>query len=667
MGLFQDKADKQLIEQLNNQLAEKNEDLQCAEIAIRELQVTAQETTERLTFLANVLEEKEKSIHSLQTKLSENKIQAAIFSRTTEDLKNHLTQEKELNTKLQAALDQQANEAQVKERQYAEREQKLAEKSQRQIEERQHFQQQFADFQKREQHWKRDVVPQLQALEAHQSLDEKRLNLEKREKTLLSLEDDLKAKDADMRKRCLDGESLQIREIQVQEWQELLTATEENIRSMRDQLDQKQREQEEQAHALAEQVKQLAIMQARASEIDSGITQLNIKRKKLEIKEKQYEATHQKRLANLREQRAEIKKYSAEIDGKARTIKVKEKELKKTELVFVDLKNKNSELKNQLKIQTATLQIATRENNQLLKQIRNLEGRSVTGTSTPQQRGKAQTLYALTRNGSSALTNQKVLQWLIQSSQTSAHGVNKGWLGSTGWGPWECGHLEDALREKKFDFWELADVDLAHVIVGRIGWSKDKLLAQIDAREGKSLRIYSQEMFVAKLITGEDPFDWGDDDLLLAFANGHPALEFLMTLPMPWPAAGTEEPAEIIQVDNDDYGVSQSPLHLLGYRVGATSDLSVAQRRELLTKCLQGELRFSSDSDEQYISKWGRSGGSQRLYRIAMHVASLINGRVGKDYRKPQSRTDWIDDLKWLKAKYYKTHKSRFSWPAVDR
>ena len=94
-----------------------------------------------------------------------------------------------------------------------------------------------------------------------------------------------------------------------------------------------------------------------------------------------------------------------------------------------------------------------------------------------------------------------------------------------------------------------------------------------------------------------------------------------------------------------------------------TSDVIFSK---ILSECFESkDLTFSHDSDEAYIAKWGRGGGVQRLYRMAVHIKSLADGRVGKDYRKPQARIDWINDLKWLKEKYFNNYKSRFSWPGV--
>lgn len=64
------------------------------------------------------------------------------------------------------------------------------------------------------------------------------------------------------------------------------------------------------------------------------------------------------------------------------------------------------------------------------------------------------------------------------------------------------------------------------------------------------------------------------------------------------------------------------------YRVGATSSVSVGQRKELLTKCLQGELRFSSDSDGQYISNGDEAA-----------VAAAVSNRSA--HRLPHKPQSW--------------------------
>lgn len=262
-----------------------------------------------------------------------------------------------------------------------------------------------------------------------------------------------------------------------------------------------------------------------------------------------------------------------------------------------------------------------------------------------------------------SLANPTVMQWLVTGGDPDSAEVPNGWLGRIGEGPWPDDLFAQTLENSGYEFWSLPDGDLRHLIVGRKGWTKDALLSQIDAVDGEPLRIYSQEMFIAKLMTGRDPFDSGDEALLLAFAKGHPALEFLLRLPDPWPAVCDGDSRPIDPVDSEDYGVTESPLHLLGYRVGATSQLTEAERRELLAECFKAQvLEFTAESSKDYRRKWGRGGSAQRLYRMAAHIKWLTDS-LGKDPRRPQARIDWIEDLEWLKQTFHRQMKRRFQWP----
>ena len=255
------------------------------------------------------------------------------------------------------------------------------------------------------------------------------------------------------------------------------------------------------------------------------------------------------------------------------------------------------------------------------------------------------------------------MRWLVEKEDPDSVEVPNGWLGRTGDGPWTDAIFTSTLEELGYKFWTLPDTELRHLVVGRKNWSKDELLAQIDSVDGEPLRIYSQEMFLAKLMTGRDPFDSNDEELLLAFAKGHPALEFLLKLQNPWPTVCERDNRPINLVNYDDYGVTETPLHLLGYHVGATSHLTEMQRWALLTECFKTHnLEFTIESTEDYRLKWGRSSSAQRLYRMAVHIKWLAEGQ-GKDPRKPQARLDWVDDLEWLRKTFHGPIRSRFKWP----
>ena len=344
-----------------------------------------------------------------------------------------------------------------------------------------------------------------------------------------------------------------------------------------------------------------------------------------------------------------------------KTLKSENDNLKYQTISIQDHRKRCKELENAANIEKylakdyfQQVEKANRELRSLNNKVGRLQLQLETEKSKPQQ--------FLTQNVS-IFTNPIVLRWLIEEGDPDSVEVPNGWLGRTGDGPWTDKIFASALEELSYKFWNLPDHDLRHLIVGRKNWSKDELLAQIDSADGEPLRIYSQEMFLAKLMTGRDPFDSNDEELLLAFAKGHPALEFLLKEPDPWPTICEGNNRPIDPVSNDDYGVAETPLHLLGYHVGATSHLTERQRREILTECFKSRnLEFTRESSDDYQLKWGRGSSAQRLYRMAIHIKWLAEGQ-GKDPRKPQARLDWVNDLEWLRKTFHQSMKSRFKWP----
>jgi len=261
-------------------------------------------------------------------------------------------------------------------------------------------------------------------------------------------------------------------------------------------------------------------------------------------------------------------------------------------------------------------------------------------------------------------SNVHLLNWLLQDATRQAIGLKGKALGWSGSGPFADEVLDPALTELGFNLVNLAHETISHVVVGRTGWSQGDLLEQIDARQGKTLRVYSQEMLVAALLTGIDPLDSQDDELLYAFKAGHPAREFLAGEAFRWPAVTVPDTSTVASLSAGDLGVPESPLHLLGYKVGATSPLEARDRRDLLRLAFEDELPFVES--KSYMSRWGTRRSHQRLWRIATHIAHLINGPVGRDFRKPQARRDWISDLHWLKTVFYKPRRFRFTWPDIE-
>lgn len=265
-----------------------------------------------------------------------------------------------------------------------------------------------------------------------------------------------------------------------------------------------------------------------------------------------------------------------------------------------------------------------------------------------------------------AVSDQRIVDWMLDDASPEQAGVDHGYLCLTGEGPWSDQQIRELMDDAGFSLWRLPDADVEHVVVGRYSWDGAALEQQIEFMEGRQLRIYSQEMWFAKLATGRDPFDSGDHDLLMAFAKGHPALEYLIDRDSPWPEVSSGELVigDGVFTEGIEFGAN-SPLHNFGYQVGVSSGLSVSQRRTLLTQFLEArDLVFDGDASTEYRSHWGRPRSVQRLFRLASHIRWLI-GWQGKSTSRAQANEDWRSDLQWLKKTYFKPNVHKFRWPGV--
>jgi len=713
MGLFDDIFKREEINQLKKALAAKTNDILRLESEVTQLSSNRNAIDGELVQLKQLVIDKENSISLLtnsheaaqaeHAKLAENfeaikrvsAEQATQATDTINDLRKTLAALKPEVLAAHAERDAKAKELQdliasnnEKEHRYQEREIKLAEKSEKLLQERQKFQQQAIDLQSREQYWKHSIEPHIKKYEAHLTLDQRQKQLNELQTKLDALQLSIETREADMeRRQCLD-EALEKREKEIADWNQLLTNQDVELNIKSAEIKEQQSEIETRSAKLEDWARELFVFRNRVAQLDKDTEKLELRNKEIESKVKEQKSEHSERLAELRRERSAIRQLTAELNQREIDLKEREKDVKREEAQIINIKNKNFELKKEEKRLNALVESLETENKKSALIKRNLDDllekhkALQTTHELAQEKIKSSNKDRLEINRlnlqvekltqvanttgkfGSSFSNSTVLAWLLEDAGPDVTLIENGWLGSSGYGPWSDQFLESNLEELGYQFYTMPDGDLEYLIVGRKGWSKADLLAQIEARQGNSLRIYSQEMFFAKLVTGRDPLDAEDSSLLEAFAEDHPALQFLMSLPEPWPTVISEDSEDIVEVDGEDFGVSESPLHILGYRVGATSDLSVAERRKILSTCFESrELEFSDDSDDAYISKWGRGCGAQRLYRMAAHIKSLADGRVGKDYRKPQARIDWVNDLKWLKDKYFNSYSNRFTWP----
>jgi hypothetical protein len=265
-----------------------------------------------------------------------------------------------------------------------------------------------------------------------------------------------------------------------------------------------------------------------------------------------------------------------------------------------------------------------------------------------------------------SLADKKIIEWMLEEASPEQSQVEHGYLSLLGDGPWSEDQLGHLMEQRGFSLWRLPDQDLRHVVVGRSNWDPEALEEQIASMPNTELRIYSQEMWFAKLVTGRDPFDAGDEDLLLAFARDHGALQYLIGRDNPWPEVFSQNlvVGDGVFTEGSEFGAT-SPLHNFGYQVGASSGLSNGQRRVILANFLEARsIRFDEQSSDEYRSHWGKPRSVQRLFRVALHIKWLI-GWQGRSPFRAQANEEWTEDLKWLKKTYYKPTAHKFKWPAL--
>lgn len=230
-----------------------------------------------------------------------------------------------------------------------------------------------------------------------------------------------------------------------------------------------------------------------------------------------------------------------------------------------------------------------------------------------------------------------------------------------GSGPWKKLELEEFLSSKYFECVSvemnpsiliLGDFDFDNEEIDRILFSESYL--------NKNLRIYTQELFVYYLITGEDPLENWEVDTLLTAVEDHKGLQYILNFPeFTWPISSSDLESidySISEIDPSDWD-EESPLRKLGYTVKEGA-LSEQQRHNLLTRAFSEPLdEYLNSSHEK--ERWGKANSAQRLYAIASFI-SWLNGFQGSN--KPGASERWRNDLQWLKEEFY-LRRMKFEWP----
>jgi len=202
--------------------------------------------------------------------------------------------------------------------------------------------------------------------------------------------------------------------------------------------------------------------------------------------------------------------------------------------------------------------------------------------------------------------------------------------------------------------------DVETLIIGEEGWEEEDLKRQLDLRTGEGIGVYSQEMVLAFLGCGKDPLQ-GGNALLRYFSLHHTGLKFLQSIGFPWPSAAAFPGAgSLTDPDWPDVGM----LGHMGYSVGRSGE-SLQRRRKILQEVFERE-RLPRVKSPEYVADWGDSMSAVRLHKIAEELASFarLRKRRRDSHNSAEAITDWEDDLKWLKDKFY-TGRFRFQWPST--
>ena len=260
--------------------------------------------------------------------------------------------------------------------------------------------------------------------------------------------------------------------------------------------------------------------------------------------------------------------------------------------------------------------------------------------------------------GEFSIRSLETLYWLTsQFSTPQRHQMPREVL-LIGDGPWDLGDLESLLVGKKFKVdYEWTNPRCEIIVVGRNNWDPDQIEEQIALRDGKSLRVYPQELFVAFLILGVDPFELASDDELLLFAQDHSLMDYLFEQQFPWPDSSYQADGPINIGESLDAEDGSSPMFKLGYSVAQNRGLSEYERQRALEKALSAEDLPWCISDD-YMEEWGPPQSAARLRRMAWHIYLMTK----RHRQHKQAVEKWVHDLGWLQSEKYKPI-HRFRWP----
>lgn len=242
--------------------------------------------------------------------------------------------------------------------------------------------------------------------------------------------------------------------------------------------------------------------------------------------------------------------------------------------------------------------------------------------------------------------------WFFEELATTGLFPNE--VGTMGSGPFNEADFDDFISRFGIIARTPSSI-LNSLVVGREDWDED-LKGVIEARRGKELRVYSQEMFLVYIATSSDPLD--SPEIADIFGDGHPALEYIREWGFDWPnarlvPAWSKSGSTVVGEWKEE-----SFLKIMGYTAG-TKGQNQAKRRDALRKTFIENLPDLSDA--RYRVEWGMPESGTRLHKIAERIS--INVTLHSAQGHDLAVNHWLEDLDWLKGEYY-DGKHTFKWPS---
>ncbi len=435
-----------------------------------------------------------------------------------------------------------------------------------------------------------------------------------------------------------------------------LAASEDAAQRAENGLIEERRQLESDRAAFEEQFTQLESLSAR--EIELANSQAALARERGVFEAEQVEVLENNQRLDEREVAiAQQEQSLAAIQSKIGHLKDADKKLleldaahKKLERNFASYKTQLKNLKEKINLQAIELVDEQKKSKGLITESRSLGKKLKT----------AQEKLDAFETSEVFIKSFSTVEWITSQFDDPRELVVPKQVLLIGDGPWPMDDFTGLLQNLEFEVWQNDSYDdIEVVIVGRNNWSKEIVDAQINARDGKSLRVYPQELFVLLLSMQVDPLEIAEVDDLLKFVEAHPVFDHLLKQEFPWPESTYEDgpPATVSQGFD---GVDASPLFKLGYTVAQNIGLTPSKRHAVL------EETFSEDSlpwciSDEYMEDWGLQGSRKRLRRIAWHLHMLAR-RSRKNPKLKEAVAKWENDLRWLKSLYKPVH--RFRWPS---